>query len=602
MINQCCETCSRKTSRPKRSISNWREGSWRANAWFSSGGPQARLRHSGKLVGIALIAAALSTCQVEPTQVFDIVVVNGMVVDGSGSGRFPADIAVIGDTIERIGRLSDAEKRSARCLIDATDLIVSPGFIDIHTHSDYALLVDGTAQSKIRQGVTTEVLGESRSAGPVIGQASRSAPYGIVVDWSTLGGYFERLEQCGVSVNVASYVGATQVRLCVLGEDSRDPTEAEMDEMRDLVVQAMEDGAFGLSSALLVPPNTYITTGQLVELAQAVKPYGGIYSTHIRSEGEGIQDALREAVETGERAGVPVDIIHLKVADRRLWGQMEDVCDLLEQARKRGLQVTANQYPYIAGQNDLVALVPPWAMENGHEEMMNHLARPSSRRRMERDIYEGIPDWFNHYLAMGDWEGCVVASVTTEKNKPFEGESLAEISKRLGKSPTDVTFDLLLEEGGSVPAVYFLMSEQDVCHAMQQPWVSFGSDGTAVQPEGILGEGKPHPRWYGTFPRILGRYVREEGVISLEEAIRKMTSLNAAKLGITDRGMLVEGNKADVTIFDAERIVDRATFENPHQYPLGVEHVIVNGVMVLDKGSHLGTKPGRVLRKQHEAM
>jgi len=561
-----------------------------------------RFETSVRLAGIVLIFAALTGCQLQPVEVFDLVILNGEVVDGSGSNRFFADVAITGDTIERIGTVSDAEKRSASRLIDAQGLMVSPGFIDIHTHSDYTLLLDGTAQSKIRQGVTTEVLGESRSAGPVTGRASREAPYGLSVDWDDLGGYFERLEKGGVSVNVATYVGATQVRLCVMGEDSRDPTDAEMDEMRELVVQAMEDGAFGLSSALLVPPNTYITTAQLIELARAVKPFGGIYSTHIRSEGEGIEEAIREAIEIGEAAEVPVDIIHLKVADRRLWGQMANVCDLIEEARKRGLEITANQYPYIAGQNNLVAMVPPWAMADGREEMMAHLARSDSRKRMERDIYEGIPGWFNHYLAMGDWGGCMVASVNSEENKRFEGKSISEISKLLGKSPTDVTFDLLLEEGGSVPAVYFLMSEKDVCHAMQRPWVSFGSDGTAVRPDGVLGEGRPHPRWYGTFPRILGKYVREDGVISVEEAIRKMTSLNAAKLGLVDRGLLVEGNKADLTVFDASKIIDRASFADPHRYPVGVEYVIVNGVMVLDQGSHLGTKPGRILKKHHDSI
>jgi len=559
-----------------------------------------RLAYIGRVAGMIVVSAAIGSCDTEAPQVYDLVVVNGEVVDGSGSGSISADVAVIGDTIVRVGKLSAQEKASALRLIDASNLVVSPGFIDIHTHSDYSLLADGTAQSKIRQGVTTEVLGESRSAGPVVGRAPGDAPYGISVDWTTLGDYFGRLEQSGVSVNVASFVGATQVRLCVLGEESRDPTDKEMKKMRDLVVQAMEDGAFGLSSALLVPPNTYITTDQLVALAKAVEPYGGIYSTHIRSEGEGIQEAVQEAIEIGERAGVPVDIIHLKVADRRLWGQMKEICDLVDQARIRGLQVTANQYPYIAGQNNLVALVPPWAMENGHSEMMRHLAEPGSRKRMEEDIYKGIPGWFNHFLAMGDWEGCVVASVETQKSKPFEGKSLAEISKLQGKSPTDAAFDLLLEEGGSVPAVYFLMSEQDVRHAMQRDWVSFGSDGTAVRPEGVLGEGKPHPRWYGTFPRILGKYVREDKVIPLEQAIRKMTFLNADKLGISDRGLIAVGMKADVTIFDPRSIFDPATFENPHQYPRGVEHVIVNGVAVLDKGNHLGTRPGRVLKKQNE--
>jgi N-acyl-D-aspartate/D-glutamate deacylase len=550
----------------------------------------------------AVTALLLIGCKSDPTPVFDLIIRSGEIVDGTGSDRFQADVAIVGDTIKFIGQLSEDEKQSAIKQIDGTGLIVSPGFIDIHSHSDYSLLFDGTAQSKVRQGITTEVLGESRSAGPVMGKAKKNAPYEIVVDWSTLGEYFRRLEDSGISVNVASYVGATQVRLCVMGEESRDPTEAEMKEMEDLVVQAMRDGAFGLSSALLVPPNTYITTDQLVRLAKAVKPFGGIYSTHIRSEGEGIQEAIREAIEIGQRAQVPVDIIHLKVADRRLWGTMKEVCDLIEKGGTGSRRVTANQYPYIAGQNNLVALVPPWAMKGGREKMMRHLSRPSSRKRMARDIYDGIPGWFNHYLAMGNWDGCMVASVKSEKNKPFEGMTLAEISQITGKSAIDVTFDLLLEEGGSVPAVYFLMSEEDVRHAMQRPWVSFGSDGTAVRPDGPLGEGNPHPRWYGTFPRILGKYVREEQVLSLEEAIRKMTALNADKLGITDRGVLAEGMKADITLFDPERVRDQAIFEDPHQYPVGIEYVIVNGVVVLKKGAHLGERPGRVLRKLHESL
>ncbi len=551
---------------------------------------------------LLLIASfAVTACRTDQTSHFDTVILNGKIIDGSGSDRFAADVAIIGDTIVRVGQLSPTEKEGAARVIDAASLVVSPGFIDIHSHSDFALLVDGTAQSKVRQGVTTEILGESRSAGPVKGRATEPSSYGIEIDWTTLGEYFNRLERGGISVNVGSYVGSTQVRLCVLGEDSREPTSEELEEMKSLVREAMEEGAFGLSSALLVPPNTYQTTHQLVELAKVVRPFGGIYSTHIRSEGEGIQEAIREAIEVGEQGQVPVDVIHLKIADRRLWGKMSEICDLIEEARARGLNVTANQYPYVAGQNNLVALIPPWAMEGGRETMLDLLREKDSRKRMETDIYKGIPGWFNHYLAMGDWDRCLVASVEQPQNEEFEGKSLAQIAEISGKTPTDAVFDLLLEEGGSVPAVYFLMSEEDVRYAMQVPWVSFGSDGSAVQPEGILGRGKPHPRWYGTFPRILGKYVREEGVISLEEAVRKMTSLNAEKLGIKDRGQIAEGKKADLVVFDPEQVVDRATFANPHQYPVGIEYVIVNGIPVLERGKHLDTKPGRILRKTDEA-
>ncbi len=556
----------------------------------------SRMRDCALLLLLAL-PVGLSGTGCKPGPAYDLVIVNGRVVDGSGADPIKADVAVIGDTIVHVGSIDPDARARARRVIDARGLVVCPGFIDIHTHSDYPLLVDGTAQSKIRQGVTTEILGESDSAGPIQGKATGSAPYGLQVDWRTLGEYFKRLERSGVSVNVGSFVGATQVRRCVLGEESREPTRAELDQMKRLVTEAMQDGALGLSVALLVPPNTYHTTAQLIELASAVKPFGGIYMTHIRTEGEGIETAIAEALEVGEKAQVPVEILHLKIADRRLWGRMKNVCDLIEDARSRGIRASADQYPYVAGQNNLVALVPPWAMEGGRVRMLARLKDPGERRRIEKDLYAGIPGWYNHYLAMSGWEGCLVASVSSEANKKYEGKSIAEIARISGKKPADAVFDLLIDEQGSVPAVYFLMSEEDVRYAVRQPWVSFGSDGSAVRPDGPLGKGKPHPRWYGTFPRVLGKYVREEHVLSLPEAIRKMTSLNAEKLGIEDRGLLRVGRKADITVFDPDRVADRATFENPHQYPVGILCVIVNGVPVIEGEQHLGTRPGRILRK-----
>ncbi len=526
---------------------------------------------------------------------FDLVITDGTVVDGSGQLWFPADIAIRNDEIVRVGRLEDKQK-SARRLISAKGLVVSPGFIDIHSHSDYSLLVDGTAQSKVRQGVTTEVLGEADSAGPIQGKAKVDlSAYNLQVDWTTLGEYLGRLQKSGISVNVASYVGATQVRSCVLGEDSRDPFPEEMEQMKQLVTQAMKDGAFGLSSSLIVPPDTYLSTSQLIELASAVKPFAGIYSTHIRGEGETIREAIQEALAIGGQAQLPVDIIHLKIADKRLWGKMKAICDQIEEARGEGKRITANMYPYIAGQNDLVALIPPWAMEGGRSKMLERLRDFAQRAKMEKDIYGGVKGWFNHYLSMQGWDAARIASVRKEKNKIYEGKSVAEVARIMNKKPTDVVFDLLVEEAGSVPAVYFLMSEEDLRYALQVPWVSIGSDGTAVRPDGILSKGKPHPRWYGTFPRVLGKYVREEKVLSLEDAIRKMTSLNAEKLGIPDRGLLKEGKKADITIFDPDTIIDKATFENPHQYPEGIVYVIVNGAVVLDQGQHLGARPGKVL-------
>jgi len=450
-----------------------------------------------------MLALSLASCSVNPEEVYDLVVVNGIVVDGSGTPGFRADVAVRGDTIVKVGYLSEAEKSSAARQVDAAGKVVSPGIIDIHTHSDWPLLFDGSALSKIHQGVTTEILGESLSAGPIKGRAPRDLPYGLEADWSTLGGYFDRLEENGVAVNVASYVGATQVRLCVLGEDSRDPTPEEMAEMEALVREAMEDGALGLSTALLVPPNTYITTEQLVKLSEVVEPYGGIFSIHIRSEGIGIQDSIKEAIEIGETAGVPVDVIHMKIADKRLWGKMPEVCGLIDDARARGLTVTGNQYPYIAGQNNLDALVPPWAMEGGTDRMLERLADPSSRARMEKDLLEGIPGWFNHYLAMGEWDNCMVASVKTEANKQFEGKTVAEVAEMTGKSPADAVWDMLLEEGGSVPAVYFLMSEEDeICHGPALDVLRLGRIGGPAgrapwrreAPSPLVRNLSPHPR------------------------------------------------------------------------------------------------------------
>ena len=342
------------------------------------------------VLAVAILAAGMVACGAKGP-VYDLVIVNGRIVDGSGAAGFDADVAITGDTIAKIGPIDAGDRARARKLIDAHGLTVTPGFIDIHTHSDYPLLADGTAQSAVRQGVTTDILGESDSAGPIQGKVKKSAPYGITVDWRSLGEYLSRLESRGISINVGSFVGATQVRRCVIGDESREPTPAEMAEMKHLVEEAMQEGAFGLSCALLVPPNTYHTTPQLIELASVVKPFGGIFLIHIRTEGEGIDTAVKEALEVGEKAQVPVEILHLKIADRRLWGRMKDICDLIENARSRGIKASANQYPYVAGQNNLVALVPPWAMEGGRGNMVRRLKNPADRRRIEKDLYAGHP-------------------------------------------------------------------------------------------------------------------------------------------------------------------------------------------------------------------
>ena len=526
-----------------------------------------------RIVGVAfcLAVSVLASCgPAEPK--FDLVIRNGTVIDGSGAPGFVSDIGVRGDEIAAIGEISEA---SGVREIDAAGLAVAPGFIDSHCHSDFTLLVDGTAQSKIHQGVTTEINGEQGSAGPITGKARLDlSRYGLDVDWSTLGEYFDRLEGGGISVNVGTYVGATLIRSCVLGEEeTREPTPEEIGEMQALVDEAMRDGALGLSSALTIPPDTYVSTEQLIAMAGVVAKHGGIYATHTRS-GDGVIAGLSEAIEIGERAGVPVEFVHLNNVDRKMWGKVGLIQQTIEDGQARGAKVTASRYPYIAGQNNIRALLPPWALEGSDEQVLARLRDPAARKRMERDIFNGIDGWFNHYVLMGTWENVRVAVVQTEANKPYEGKSIAEIAEATKRSPIDTICDLLIDEHGSIPAVYFMMSEDDVRETLKLPWVSIGSNGSAVRPDGILGRGKPHPRWYGAFPRVLGKYVREEGVLTIPEAIRKMTSMNAEKVGIADRGLLKEGWKADITIFDPKTVKDEATFEDPHQYATGIPYVI----------------------------
>ena len=549
-----------------------------------------------RLVGcVAFCSAVLAMAGCTPAEPgFDLVIRNGVVVDGSGAPGFVSDIGVSGDRIVAIGDIDD-EKGGLR-EIDAAGLVVAPGFIDSHCHSDYTLLVDGTAQSKIRQGVTTEINGEQRSAGPLKGKSRLDlSRYETKADWSTLGEYFERLEEQGISVNVGTYVGATLIRSCVLGdEETRKPTTEEIGEMQALVDEAMRDGALGLSSALTIPPDTYVGTDELVAMASVVAKHGGIYATHTR-DGGGVIAGLSEAIEIGERAGVAVELVHLNNVDRKMWGKVSLIRKTIEDGQARGVTVTASRYPYVAGQNNIRALLPPWSLEGSKDQVLARLRDPAARKRMEQDIHSGIDGWFNHYLLMGTWENVRVATVRTEENKKYEGKSIAAIAEAMNQSPIDTICDLLLDEGGSIPAIYFMMSEEDVRQTLKLPWVSIGSDGSAVRPDGILGRGKPHPRWYGAFPRVLSKYVREEGVLTLPEAIRKMTSLNAQKVGIADRGLLRKGWKADITLFDPQTVRDEATFETPHQYAKGIPYVIVNGRVVLDQGEHTGAKPGRVL-------
>jgi len=531
-----------------------------------------------------ILTAALIWGAVGRQAEFDMLIRNGRIVDGTGNPSFIGDVGLRDGRVASIGRLANA---SAARVIDATGLVVSPGFIDIHNHSDDTILEDGDAQSMVRQGVSSMIFGEGGSAAPS-------------EQWKDFSSYFAELKRRGISTNVGSYLGSSTVWTTVHGAKAGPATADELNRMRAVVREAMEQGALGVASSLSGPPGVWIDTDTLVAMCEVAAPYGGIYSTHMRTEGEGVFKSVAEAMEIGRRARIPVDVIHLKIAEHKLWGKMPDLVALIANARAQGQLVEANVYPYRAGQNNLASIIPPWAHEGGSRAMILRLKDPALRQRLESEILNGIPgsDWYNHYTATGGWEGMLLVTLRNPKYKQFEGKRMNEVIKAVGKPPLDVLFELLAENEGSVPTVYFHHAEEDMRYALKQPFVSIGSDGTAVKNEGPLAAGHPHPRYYGTFPRVLGRYVREEKLISLEEAVRKMTSANAAKIRIYDRGLLRPGQWADVTIFNPDTIIDNATFEKPHQYATGVEYVIVNGKVVLERGRHTGARPGAILYGQ----
>lgn len=525
---------------------------------------------------------------------YDLVIRNAKIVDGTGNPWFRGDVAVRGERIVAVGVVPPAASKRT---IEARGHVLAPGFIDIHSHSDLLLLEDGNAQSKIRQGVTTEVLGEGESAGPA--ESRRTvAVGGKSIGWRTLGEYLKAIEQNGVAVNVASYVGLDTVWQGVMGRSFARPSPAQFEQMKLLIDDAMRDGAFGLSSQLAMPPGSLATTDDIVELCKAVALHHGIYSAHMRNEGTGIFDSVKEVIAIAERAHIPADAIHLKIADQKYWGRMSEVVRLIEDARRRGVNVQANVYPYTRGNNNLSSIVPPWAHEGGTKAMLERLANPELRKHLKKEIREGLPGWYNHYTAVGgDWERVLING-----KGAYEGLTMDRViaAKSKAKSPTpdplDILFDLLIEQGGSVPAIYEHHTEADMNVALSQPWCSIGSDGSAHATQGPLRRGYPHPRSFGTFPRILGVYVRERGLLRLEDAIRKMTSLNAAKLGLQDRGLLRAGCYADLVLFDADRIIDRSTYADPFHYGEGIEYVIVNGQVVLDHDMHSGARPGHALR------
>jgi N-acyl-D-aspartate/D-glutamate deacylase len=556
-------------------------------------------------LAILLLCPRLCIAQNSPRagEPFDLLIRGGRIVDGTGNPWFQGDVAIRGDRIVAVGKI--AADAQAKKLIDAAGLVVAPGFIDIHSHSDMPLLEDGAALSKLSQGVTTEVLGEDSSAGPALGKRppGRLEKNGKTLTWTTLGGYFDALEREGVAPNVASYVGLGSLLECVKGDALGRPHAEQLEAMKGLLDQAMGEGALGLATMLASPRELDVPADDIVALCSVVRKHGGLYSSHIRNEGTGVLEAVKEAIAIGERSGVPVDIIHLKIADQTLWGRMSEIVALIEQARGRGVNVQANVYPYTRGNNDLVSIIPPWAHEGGKQALLGRLRDPKLRPRLKDEIRKGLPGWYNHYTAVGsDWSRMLISGRLSEANRRFQGQTMDKViaGRSAGKNPPpdplDVLFDLLIEESGSISTIYAHHTEEDMNLALVQPWCSIGSDGSALAIEGPLRRGHPHPRSFGTFPRVLGVYVRERGKVRLEEAVRKLTSLNAAKIGLVDRGLIRPGQFADVTVFDPATVIDRSTYLEPFAYSGGISFVVVNGQVSFEDGKPTGARPGRALR------
>jgi N-acyl-D-amino-acid deacylase len=548
---------------------------------------------------LSLLLGALAPLADEPqSPQYDLLIRNGTIVDGSGAPGFKADLAVKGDRVVRIGDLSGA---TATRVIDAAGLVVAPGFIDLLGQSETYLLIDPRAMSKVMQGVTTEITGEGESIAPINERQIKEQEgflrrFNLSIDWRTLDEYFKRLEKQRSGVNVGTFVGATQVREYVIGYEDREPSKAELEQMKTLVARAMRDGALGLSSSLQYVPARFAKTSELIELAKVARQYGGIYATHQRSEANTIDASLDEVFEIARKAGIRVEIWHLKTAYKKNWGRMPHVLERIKQARASSIDVNADIYPYIAGSTSLSASLPPWALEGGTEKMLSRLRDPATRQRLKKEISEESNSWENIYLGSGGPEGVLVSSVVNRELEPLQGKRISEIAILEKKDPLDALFDFILADEGQTGAIYFMMSEADMRAAMQSPFVTFCTDSGARATDGPLAGSKSHPRGWGTYPRILGKYVREEKLLSLETAIHKMTGGPAARVNLRERGLLREGMFADVTIFNPATVIDRATFESPNQYPVGIDYVLVNGQLSVDKGQRTPALAGRVLR------
>jgi len=528
---------------------------------------------------------------------YDVIVKGGMVYDGSGGKPIRADVGIIGDKIAKIGDLSKAK---AETVVDANGLAVAPGFINMLSWSTESFLVDRRSLGELKQGVTTQIMGEGWSMGPLNERMKKQmkdeqADLKYSIEWTTLAEYLQYLEKRGVSQNVASYIGATTIRMYVLGEGDVQPTPEQMQQMRDLVEKEMRAGALGIGTSLIYAPAFYAKTEELIELCKVAAKYKGKYISHMRSEGNKLEEAVEELIRISREAKIPAEIYHLKAAGSDNWKKMDRVIAMVEAARKSGLKITADMYNYPAGATGLNAALPPWALDGGYQELFKRIKEPETRKKILAEMRTPTDKWENLYLAAGSPERILLVGFNNEKLKPLTGKTLGEVVRMRGTDPENTILDLMFEDQSRVGTVYFLMDEENIKKQIKIPWVSFGSDAESMAPEGAFLKSNPHPRGYGNFARLLGKYVREEKVISLEEAIRRLSSLPANNLGLDRRGLLKKGYFADVVIFDPNTIADKATFEKPHQFAVGVRDVFVNGTQMLKDGNHTGKFSGRAL-------
>ncbi len=529
---------------------------------------------------------------------YDLILKNGTIYDGSGSAPFKGDVAIKGQRIAAVGEL---DTNQASRVMDVNGMAISPGFINVMSWANVSLIVDGRSQSDIRQGVTMEIIGEGTSEGPLSPKmkAERIKRQGDIqyeIPWTTLGEYLDYLVGRGIATNIASYLGAATLRIHAVGYDNRPPTPDELDQMRALAREAMEEGAIGISTALIYPPGSYAKTDELIELAKVVAEYGGIYISHIRNEGNSLLSALDELITIAREAKIGAEIYHLKATGRKNWDKMEKAIAKVNAARAEGMQITADMYTYPASATGLGATMPDWVQEGGHDAWMSRLKDPETRARLYQEMVTETDEWESSLLGAGGAQNIILRSFKSEHLKPLIGKTLAEVSEMRGTDPVYTIMDLIVEDDFNVGGVYFTMNEDNLKQQLQQPWVCIGSDSESQAPEGVFLKSGVHPRAYGTFARFLAKYVRDENVLPLEEAIRRITSLPAETRKIANRGKLQTGYYADIAVFDPQKVQDHATFAKPHQYSTGMQHVFVNGVQVLKDGEHTGALPGQVVR------